>query len=160
MQALTYQAAVVKHIEIPRVDAGKIIGKQGATRKDLEATYGNSNPYLVIPNHLVGVVISINSPENVAKAKIDVKGPTVGLVDAAVLAIFDLVEEDSSRGRGRGRGRGNGNGPAGGGGAGRAKGGRDRDFAPADKPKTEGKPKAKVVNAKLDDLQSWPDLGK
>lgn len=31
---------VVKHVEIPRADAGKIIGKAGATRIDLETTYG------------------------------------------------------------------------------------------------------------------------
>lgn len=32
--------AITKRVEIPKGDAGKVIGKGGETRKELEATYG------------------------------------------------------------------------------------------------------------------------
>lgn len=116
---------------------------------------------------LPGVQIKINAGES-ATAKIDVRGQTLGLVDAAVLAIIDLIEESGRREGGRGRGGGNGGrqdrqdrGKKEGGQGqdrrvGGGRGGQQHNDAPQ-KPKKEGGQK-KPAATKLDDLSAFPAL--
>lgn len=96
-------------------------------------------------------------------ATIDIKGTSLGLVDACVLAIIDLVEEshkrrDQDRGNaGNGGNRGNrGNGGNGGNeGNGGQRGGARAATQESKKPKVQ-----KAATSKLEDLQSWPEIGK
>lgn len=119
-----------------------------------------------------GVIININSDlnNNLPNATIDIKGTSLGLVDACVLAIIDLVEESHKR-RDQGRGNAGNGGNAGnrgnrgdggnGGNAGNAGNGGQRGGARAATTQEPKKPRVqKVATNKLDDLQSWPEIGK